>query len=120
MGYDPTRPGAGPNPYERLVLQALAEYCFEPTQTDRLDWCPTAILYTKYCNYAAIRGCDPDMILGVNQFGVALRRAFDIDPARKSRHYYRGERACGYRYVQGPGSIKVMPIFKRRPKYAVH
>lgn len=94
-------------PEETIVLRALNEFCFEPSMCGPQDFVPTQVLYAKYRDYAKGRpDCPPHLILNIQGFGAALRRVFDLDPARKTRRSYQGKQLPGYLYVQGPGAIK--------------
>lgn len=90
-------------PEECNVFDALKGYCFEPEDTSLCDFCPTHVLYQTYLDFMDAGGFAE--ILNSTQFGVALRRVFDIAPERKTRRTYRGRNSVGYYHVRGPESI---------------
>jgi hypothetical protein len=108
-------------PEEGHVLDALKAYCFEPEDTGICDFVPTHVLYQTYLDFMDAGGFAE--ILNAQQFGVALRRVFDIAPERKTRRTYQGWNTWGYYHVRGPGSIVTRagrgnPNLYARPKTA--
>lgn len=94
-------------PAEIEVFEALSAYTFDVEKTVMTDFTPTSVLYEAYRTKA--RTFDRTYggsatILNAQQFGVALRRVFDIDPGRKAQRRYQGRAAWGYSHVRGPGS----------------
>lgn len=98
-------------PEEAIVQRALNEYCFEPSMLSADDFIPTKMLYARYRQYAKDRpDCPPHLMLNAQGFGVALRRVFDLDDGRK----IKTRAGWGYRFVQGPGSLKLRHKTGRR------
>lgn len=99
---------------EVLVREALAGYNFEPSDTDFEDFAPILMLYQVYRKHVA--ACDKPP-LTVQQFGVALRRAFGIDNDRKFRRRVNGPAVNGIAFVRGPGCVRTY-VNPGRPKPA--
>lgn len=90
-------------PEESQLWEALRHFCFEPEQTSITDFCPTDVLYQTYRAFMVQGGFAE--ILNQTEFGVALRRVFDIEPERKTRRICQGVHTWGYYHVRGPGSV---------------
>jgi hypothetical protein len=103
---------------EGLVFDALRGWSFDPSKATILDFVPTRILFELYRAHARefdYTASEEAVILNATQFGVALRRVFDISGDRRTRCLYAGRREVGYRFVKGPGSI-VTQLNRGRPK----
>lgn len=106
-------------PEEEQVFDALHRFTFIIEDTTPCDFAPTNVLYEIYQRYARrsdySRG-ESAAVLNEREFGVALRRVFDLDAGRKTRRTHRGRHTWGYIHVRGPGSI-VSHDSRGRPKH---
>ena len=106
------------SPEEEHVFDALKQWSFEPSKATVLDFVPTRVLFELYRAYVSqfdYTASGEVSVLNATQFGVALRRVFDISPDRRTKCVYAGRREVGYRFVKGPGSI-VTQSTRGRPK----
>lgn len=104
-----------PTEEEEQVLTALRAYVFDADQTTPQDFTAASVLYDKYRAFAAgVIGSPP--ILSRQQFGVALRRVFHLDPERKTQRRINGRPVAGYAGVRGPGSV-VTQLGPGNPKW---
>ena len=103
---------------EGLVFDALKGWSFDPSKATILDFVPTRILFELYRAHARefdYTASEEAVVLNATQFGVALRRVFDISADRRVMRTYQGRKEYGYYYVKGPGSI-VSQSTSGRPK----
>lgn len=107
-------------PEEAQVYESLApHYCFDLEQVGLCEVTPTNVLYEYYLKHLRESFADPGSALNPTQFGVALRRVFDVDPDRRVRLRIEGKREWGYRHVRGPHSVRMNenrgnPNFRRQ------
>lgn len=107
-------------PEEESVFEALHGFTFLMEDTKPTDFTPTDTLYEMYKRYAQRSNFATGRFaptLNVKEFGVALRRVFDLDASRKTRRTCRGRNVWGYVHVRGPGSI-VSHDSRGRPRRA--
>jgi hypothetical protein len=103
------RPAETLLPEEQQVIKALRHYCFDLERTTCRDFTPTFVLYEAYRKLRAeyIDSADAPDLLNPTQFGIALRRVFEIDAERKAHRRYQGKMRWGYLGVKGPDSAIV-------------
>jgi len=91
-------------PEEYQVMRALRDYSFNASSR---DFTPTHVLYEAYLelNQQYIGGIDSPQRLNATQFGIIVRKVFEIEPERKTKRWYKGHRVYGYLGVKGPDSI---------------
>ena len=101
--------------HERDVASALRDY---RVTDDRYDsFTPTENLWQMYRNWYLRSGnrIAPPTMLTRNQFGMALRRVFDLGDDECVIRSVQGKRMRGYLCLVGPESINVGQEKGRRP-----